>query len=400
MSDAAGAASKYGPRVNATRLLQRRFGDLVVVALAVAFVVEIWVSVMPGSKPPFAAAATACTAVLLLRHWFPLVAPLATTTGIAVASFFIADQLEGTATGVVVILATAFLVGVNNDRRRAIVGLAAMYAGLQVTTAHFSGKVYIGDVVFTTLLVAAPWTAGQAVRSRRIRVGELRRRAVELVAEREAQATAAVAEERTRIARELHDVIAHSISVMTIQAGAARLLLDDEPDRAEEALAHVEDTGRETLSEMHRLLGVLRTDTADGNRLEPRPSLERVEALVSDYRQAGLQIDLEIVGERRTLPSGLDLAAYRIVQEALTNTLKHAGAAKVSVRIAFGRDGVTIDVVDNGTPNGSANGTGGGHGLVGMRERTAIYGGSLVAGPRPGGGFAVSARLPIELGAL
>jgi signal transduction histidine kinase len=393
--DAAAIASQYGQPV-IMHLLRRRFGDLLVVALAIAAVVEIRVSVLPGSKPAYAAAATAWTLVLLLRHWLPLLAPVATTTGIAVASFFIADQLQTTATGVVLVLVTAFFAGLNNERRRAIVGLAAMYAGAQVTTVHFSDKVYIGDVVFTTLLVAAPWAAAQVVRSRRARVVELRRRAAELVTERTAQANAAIAEERTRIARELHDVIAHSISVMTIQAGAARLLVDNEPGRAEEALARVEDTGHETLGEMRRLLGVLRQDRPDGDGLEPRPSLDHVEALLTPYRQAGLDVRLVIEGTRRALPSGVDLAAYRIVQEALTNTLKHAGRACVSVRIGYERGRLELEIADDGKAPTTANGSGGGHGLVGMRERTAIYGGSLEAGPRAEGGFAVSARLPIE----
>lgn len=391
---------RYLPIVNAWRHLRRRFGDLIVVGLAVAAVIEIFVSDLPGSKLAFALAALAWTLPLLLRHRFPLVTPLVTTTGFAVGSFYVADQMQTTAFGVLVLIVAAWWMGAGNERRRAIVGLAAMYAGSQVTTAHFSDSISVGDVIFTALLVAAPWTAGQVVRTRAARAVELQERTARLEAERETSAQAAVADERTRIARELHDVVAHSISVMTIQAGAARLLLNDDPDRAEEALGRVEDTGRETLSEMRRLLGVLRQDMADHGSLEPRPSLEHVDALLNHYRKSGLDVQLQVVGAPSMLPPGIDLAAYRVVQEALTNTLKHAGPTRVSVQLTYSADAVQLDVVDDGrnagTPIETPNGHDGGHGLVGMRERTAIYGGRLETGPRDDGGFAVSARFPLE----
>jgi signal transduction histidine kinase len=389
--------------VNVRRLLRRHAGDLLVAALAIAAVVEIVVSNIPGSKGAFAALSLAWTLVLLLRHRFPLTAPVLTSTLVAAASFFIADEMRGTATGVVLLIATSWFLGIGNERRRSILGLAAVYAGVQVTTAHFS-DVGVGDVVFTSLLVGAPWAAAQAVRARFVQAAQLRARTARLEAEREAVTQAAIAEERSRIARELHDVVAHSISVMTIQAGAARLLVDGDPDRAEEALGRVEETGRETLGEMRRLLGVLRRDMAASDGLEPRASLDHVESLLSHYREAGLEIAFELDGTPRTLPPGVDLAAYRVVQEALTNTLKHAGPGQVAVRIAYAPAEVALEISnearDTASANVSANGSGGGHGIVGMRERTAIYGGSLDAGPRPGGGFQVAARFPLEVGAL
>jgi signal transduction histidine kinase len=389
----------YVAAVNARRLLRRHAGDLVVVALAVTAVVEIGLSKVPGSKPLFAVLSLLWTLVLLLRHRYPLAAPVLTTTIVAAASFFEADEMRGTATGLLLLIAASWFLGAGNERRRSIVGLAAMYAGVQVTTAHF-GEVDIGDVVFTSLLVGAPWAASQAVRARAAQAVELRARTARLEAERAAVAQTAIAEERTRIARELHDVVAHSISVMTIQAGAARLLLDGEPDKAEEALERVEETGRETLGEMRRLLGVLRRDMTETGGLEPRPSLDHVDALLAQYRAAGLEIALEVAGTRRALPPGVDLAAYRVVQEALTNTLKHAGPGPVAVRIAYAPTAVELEICNDGRNAPSANGRGGGHGLVGMRERTTIYGGSLEAGPRAGGGFQVAARFPLEVGAL
>jgi len=185
---------------------------------------------------------------------------------------------------------------------------------------------------------------------------------------------------------------------MTIQAGAARLLLDEGPDRAEEPLLRVEETGRETLSEMRRLLGVLRQEEPSG-QLEARPSLEHLDALLEQYREAGLPVELVVEGDERTLPQGLDLAAYRVVQEALTNTLKHAAGATAVVRVVYRRDSLELTITDSGRGRAPATAPSwerGGHGLVGMRERAEIYGGRLEAGPGVGGGFVVEARFPLE----
>jgi signal transduction histidine kinase len=201
-----------------------------------------------------------------------------------------------------------------------------------------------------------------------------------------------VVEERARIARELHDVVAHSVSVMTVQTGAVRRLLTPDQERERETLLAVERTGREALNEMRRLLGMLRaTDEAEG--LAPQPSLRQLDTLVEQVREAGLPVELKVEGAPVDLPPGLDLSAYRIVQEALTNALKHAGPARATVAVRYGPDELELEIADDG--RGAANGTGTGGGLVGMRERAALVGGRLEAGPRNGGGYAVRARLPL-----
>jgi signal transduction histidine kinase len=201
-------------------------------------------------------------------------------------------------------------------------------------------------------------------------------------------------EERRRIARELHDVIAHSITLMTVQAGAARLLLAEEPERAREPVLSVEETGRQALAELRRLLGMIRS--GDGEpALAPQPGLARLDDLMGQARRAGLPVDLAVAGEPRALPPGLDLTAYRIVQEALTNARRHAGPARASVLVRYGIESLELEVTDDGR-TAPTRSDGGGHGLVGMRERVALYDGTLEAGRRPEGGYAVRVRLPVE----
>ena len=240
------------------------------------------------------------------------------------------------------------------------------------------------------------WLAGTSVRNRQLRADMLEERAHRLERERELSTRVALADERQRIARELHDVVAHSVSVMVVQAGAARTMLTREPDRSTEALLAVEGTGREALTELRRLLGLLtETDAGDGPNLAPQPGLDQLDRLVERVRQAGLAVDLEIVGAPRPLPPGLDLTAYRILQEALTNALKYASGAHAQVRVTYGDCELRLDVLDNGgrPPSDAA---GAGRGLLGMHERVAIFGGQLETGPRAEGGFAVSARIPLQ----
>jgi signal transduction histidine kinase len=224
-------------------------------------------------------------------------------------------------------------------------------------------------------------------------VGDRERRAQMAERERDLVAREAVVEERARIARELHDVIAHHVSMIVLQAGAERRVLDDSNESTREVLETVEQTGRSALTEMRRLLGMLRGDANEP--LTPQPGLSDVPVLVTQLREAGLPVELHVEGERRELPVGIELSAYRIVQEALTNALKHAGEAKASVSIRYGSESLELEIADDGagatTPVPS-----GGHGLVGMRERVALYGGRLDAGRRPSGGFAVRVLLPIR----
>jgi signal transduction histidine kinase len=228
----------------------------------------------------------------------------------------------------------------------------------------------------------AAWTVGRTVRSWREKSVALERANREL-------AQAAVAIERARIARELHDVVAHNVSMMVVQAGAAERVLAGEQPHVRDALAAIADTGRQTVDEMRTLLGVLRGVAP----LAPQPGLADLEQLVAGVREAGLPVTLRIEGDRRPLPQAADLSAYRIVQEALTNALKHAGPARADVIVRFESGALTLEVRDTGT--GAAQGTGSGHGLVGMRERVAMFGGELEASPAPDGGFAVRARLPV-----
>ena len=214
---------------------------------------------------------------------------------------------------------------------------------------------------------------------------------VKLEAARTAAAQRAVAEERARIARELHDVIAHSVSVMTVQAGAVRRLLQPGQERERLALEAIESTGREALTEMRRLVGLLRRQGTVPD-FSPQPSMRAVDVLVGTIREAGLPVELAVEGEPRELAPGVDLAAYRVIQEALTNALKYAGPARAWVTVRWREDEIEVEIANDGSSEAVGDGTG--HGLIGLRERVALVGGTIESGPRAGGGFVVTARLP------
>ncbi|MCX4804849.1 sensor histidine kinase [Streptomyces sp. NPDC058682] len=263
------------------------------------------------------------------------------------------------------------------------------------------------DNVLFTLFAMVPfalaWVLGDSLRTRRAYYAQLVERNQRLENQREAQAKVAVAAERARIARELHDVVAHNVSVMVVQADGAAYVMDAAPEQAKEALQTISGTGRQALAEMRRLLGVLRTgEPQESEDYVPQPDVEQIEVLVEQVRTAGLAVDFEVEGAPRRLPSGVELTAYRIVQEALTNTRKHGGpGAKASVRLVYFDDGLGLLVEDDGRgaahelyEDGGADGAG--HGLIGMRERIGMVGGTLDAGPRPGGGFRISALLPLK----
>jgi signal transduction histidine kinase len=224
-------------------------------------------------------------------------------------------------------------------------------------------------------------------------VGDRERRAQLAERERDLAAREAVVEERARIARELHDAIAHNVSMMVVQAGAERRVLDDEHGTTREVLGTIERVGRGALTEMRRLVGMLRSDA--GEPLAPQPGIDDLPTLVGQVREAGLLVQFQVEGERRELPVGIELSAYRIVQEALTNALKHAGEARASVRVHYRADSLELEIVDDGG-GAAVLVSSGGHGLVGMRERVALYGGRLDAGRRASGGFAVRVLLPIR----
>jgi signal transduction histidine kinase len=243
------------------------------------------------------------------------------------------------------------------------------------------------SVTFTLVTLLVLVLVRRVVRDRELRAGLLER-------EQELRAREAVVEERARIARELHDMVAHNVSMIVLQAGAERRALPAEARSTRDVLTTIEEVGRQALVEMRRLLGMLRT-AENESALAPQPSLATLDLLVGQVREAGLPVELEVEGEQRPLAGGIELSAYRIIQEALTNSLRHAGDASARVELRYGAQSLEIEVTDDGRGSAQADGLGGGHGLVGMRERVALYGGHLEAGRRNGGGFTVRAVLPL-----
>jgi signal transduction histidine kinase len=288
--------------------------------------------------------------------------------------------------------ALVFLVSLHSARGRGVLALGVMATALAVAIGLQSTPTVTASTwVTVALALVIAWLAGDNLRARQERLQAAQARAQQLEAEREERARRAVTEERLRIARELHDVVAHSMSVIAVQAGVAHHVIDSRPELARQALATVETNSRSALVEMRRLLGVLRQEDEPSAALAPSPGLAEVPRLVAQFAEAGLRVDVRTTGAADGLPDGVDLSAYRIVQEGLTNVLRHGGpAATVTidhepglVRVAVGDDGPARE------PRGEP-----GHGLIGMRERVAVFGGTLTAGPRPGGGFDLAATLP------
>jgi signal transduction histidine kinase len=291
------------------------------------------------------------------------------------------------------------------SRLALIAGLAASPVALLRWPGENEGRWgNLISMVFLTIPFALAWVIGDSLRTRRAYYAQLEERAARLHREREAQSKAAVAAERARIARELHDVVAHNVSVMVVQADGAAYVLDASPEQAKQALETISSTGRQALAEMRRLLGLLRRDDDAGGEYVPQPGVDQLTDLVEQVRGAGLPVRFEVAGEARPLPSGVELTAYRIVQEALTNTRKHGGPeVSATVRLAFGDGELALLIEDDGRgaqhelyADGGQDGLG--QGLIGMRERVGMVSGTLDAGPRPGGGFRISAILPVKAG--
>jgi signal transduction histidine kinase len=374
------------------RWIPRPLDFAVAALLTAAAQAEIWTGSLsddPALHPVLAAGYLMGTLAVAWHRIAPLSALTVTLIGLVLVPGLLHVEPSFGLTWFVATI--GMVVSTAYSARRPIVGLALVFAALAGAVLLQKGFVP-EDIAYGWVLTGGAWLGAWAVRTRTVRAQMSEQRAV--LAEYEAQwrADAAVAEERLRIARELHDVISHWISVMTLHAGGVRRLLTPAQAREREVLEAVERTGRESLAEMQRLLGVLR-GPADTPEAAVTPRLDDVGALLDAARSAGLQATLALSGDVHPLPAGLDLAAYRIAQEAVTNVLRHAAARSLSCTVAYGEQDVVVTVIDDGDGRG---GTGGGHGLIGMRERAALYGGTVVAGPRPGGGFAVSAvlRLP------
>jgi signal transduction histidine kinase len=334
----------------------------------------------------------AITLPLLLRRRFPFGAPVAVEAALALSSFVDGRLVPNGLITVLFGIAAFVLMGMLRDRNQALAGLA-FGVGVVAIVAHNDPKGGVGNFVFVSIVFSIAWLIGFLVSRTFHEAERARERAARAEREREERALLAVSDERARIARELHDVVGHSVSVMTVQASAARRLLRPQQEKEREALLVVEKTGREAMAEMRRMVGVLRRPE-EAPALAPQPSLEQIETLVDHTREAGLPVTLRIEGDPVQLPPGVDLTAYRLVQEALTNTMKHAQASSAEVVVRHGDGDVELTISDDGV--GGADGDSGGHGLVGMRERVSVYGGELEAGPRADGGFRLRARLPIS----
>jgi signal transduction histidine kinase len=341
-----------------------------------------------------AAAALLITAPLAVRFRLPLQTLGGVIGGLLVVAALDGRPLAGTGLPAVAVLLALYAVGSRAGGARLALA-ACLSPPLLFAAFRLSGADLGTSLVVPAVMTIVGLVVGRALYALRFEADAFAEREGELERERDQQARAAVTEERRRIARELHDVIGHSISVMGVQAGAVRSVLHEDQVREREALLGVERTGRQAVVEMRRLIGLLRTagDVFDG----PVPSLVRVEQLVADLRDVGLVADLRVHGDLHGLSPGVDLAGYRIVQEALTNVLKHAPGATVEAIVCCSERELVIEVTDDGIGRSPLSAGGGsGHGLLGMRERVALYGGDLVAGPRPSGGFGVHARIPLE----
>jgi len=371
--------------------LIRIYGDwALALGLAALFQLEVWTvdpshppgdvgtAFSSGERAVAAAGGLVFTLSLAWRRRAPLV-----VLAVAIVTMLLANlvsALDAPATPAIALVVAVYSVGAHTAGLRASIGALGVAGVIGVTAAR---QLSLADVLFIAMIVGGAWLAGRAIRHRRLRETQLERE--------KAEAEAAIAEERTRIARELHDVVAHAISVIVLQARGGRKLLDEEPEEARQALDAIERTASQALGEMRRLLGLLRESDAE-LALAPQPTLSRLEDLVGQVREAGLPVEVAVEGEPRELPPGVDLSAYRIVQEALTNALKHAGPATARVTVRYGDGELDLEISDDGV--GAGNGGGAGQGLAGIRERVAVFGGDVETGQRPEGGYAVRARLP------
>jgi signal transduction histidine kinase len=385
-------------RVLGDRRLRRAGDAALALLLAAVSLVDLLVSKNPASSWGGRGAiqvivALALTLPLALRARFPILVAAVVNVAGGLLVVLAAPHQPAFEAFVADVLAI-YSLGAHTRGRRAWAGLALMFVlGIPFAVAASDRGFHAANFAAPVAWTLGFWMIGQIIQGRRRRTRELEALTRELEAQRDLQAQAAVSVERGRIARELHDIVAHNVSMMVVQAGAAARVLEGEQPHVRDALATIAETGRLTVDEMRTLLGVLRANE-EGLALSPQPGLGDLEQLCGGIRQAGLPVALRVEGEAASLPQALDLSAFRIVQEALTNTLKYAGPATAEVTVRYQNGAVELEISDTG--EGRANGHGTGHGLIGMRERVAMFGGDLEAGRREDGGFTVRARLPLS----
>jgi signal transduction histidine kinase len=375
------------------RRVQR--GDvLLALGVTVFAQLDLWLNIEQatqyGSNLANALTTFVATSALVVRRAAPLVTVCVVAAAAAVPDLVspLTIQLWG---DFVPLLIAAYTVARHTPRKRAFAGLMAAAAALVVVELRVPVAGTVSNIPFIWVPFGVVAVAGRILRARDLAHAAVRTHAQRLESERDETVRAAVLEERARIARELHDIVGHSVSVMVVQAGAAEDLLDRDPQRARTPLRSVQETGGHAIGELRRMLGLLR----DGNSepaLAPQPGTAQLDELVEQMAEVGLPVELRVEGTPRPLSPGVELAAFRVVQEALTNTLKHAGPATSTVVLRYGDDALDLEVLDDGN---STRSNGAGHGLIGMRERVAIYDGRIEAGPRAEGGFAVRVHLPV-----
>jgi signal transduction histidine kinase len=390
---------RYVQRVNRSTLrdfAREYWFELLIGGLLVAAMLELVLQYdSPGAPPTSIGWAIPAVALLVgplfFRRRYPFGAPAAYWI-LATALSFIDGALIPFMTSLFPVgMASAFLLGYQRDNNRAWAGLAIVLAGITTVVYNIPG-VATAEIFVIPIDFGISWAAGYALRERAQKAEAAETRAMRAERERDAAARLAVAEERARIARELHDVVAHAVSVMVLQVGAVRHKLPEAQADDREALRGVERAGRTALTEMRRLLAAMRRDGEDVE-FTPQPGLDSLEALVEDVGRAGLPVELHIDGRPVPLPRGVDLSAYRIVQEGLTNALKHARASAADVTVRYGLEELEIEVRDDGVGSSTTDGLG--HGLVGVRERVKIYGGEMSAETTTEGGFVLTTRLPL-----
>jgi signal transduction histidine kinase len=373
--------------------------DSALALLAASLPAALYVFEAPDSGLPRGRFVLGCALVLL--HTLPLVArrrfpgtvlALVVGSGLAFAALDLPPDILGVA-----ILVAVYSVAAYGSWSVSLAGLAGVEVALVVIQLT-PGRTGVGTLVGNLGVVAAAWLLGHFAHNYRTYAARLEERTTELEQARDELARRAVVEERLRLARELHDVVAHAMSVIAVQSGVGAHVADTNPQEAAKALAAIEATSRAALEELRRLLAVLRQEDEPQGALAPVPGLADLDSLLAEVGKAGLAVKLQINGTRPPLPAGVDLSAYRIVQEALTNVVKHAGPAHAQVVVGYRDQDVTVEVIDDGrgaVTSASDGRVGTGHGLIGMRERVQAFGGDLQTGPRPGGGFRVAARLPL-----